>query len=53
MERHFLKTVPDNAAYEHDYEGADGMPSHIKVVSIGRLSLLRCLYAGGVLQLGT
>ena len=28
MERHFLKTVPDNAPYDHDYEGADDMPSH-------------------------
>ncbi len=42
MERHFLKTVPDNAAYEHDYEGADDMPSHIKSSVLG-VSLL--LYA--------
>lgn len=35
MERHFLKTVPDNAAYEHDYEGADDMPSHIKSSVLG------------------
>ncbi len=39
MERHFLKTVPDNAAYEHDYEGADDMPSHIKSSVLG-VSLL-------------
>lgn len=30
MERFFLRTVPDNGNYEHDYEGADDMPSHIK-----------------------
>ncbi|EAR7915087.1 YjbQ family protein [Salmonella enterica] len=45
MERHFLKTVPDNAAYEHDYEGADDMPSHIKSSVLG--------VRQGRLQLGT
>lgn len=37
MERHFLKTVPDNAPYDHDYEGADDMPSHIKSSLLGGL----------------
>ncbi len=35
MERHFLRTVPDNASYEHDYEGADDMPAHIKSSLLG------------------
>ncbi|MGB2134349.1 MAG: secondary thiamine-phosphate synthase enzyme YjbQ, partial [Pseudomonadales bacterium] len=31
MEAHFLRTVPDSASlYEHDYEGLDDMPAHIK-----------------------
>lgn len=51
MERHFLKTVPDNAAYEHDYEGADDMPSHIKSSVLG-VSLLLPVRQGR-LQLGT
>ncbi|EBG7564030.1 YjbQ family protein [Salmonella enterica] len=51
MERHFLKTVPDNAAYEHDYEGADDMPSHIKSSLLG-VSLLLPVRQGR-LQLGT
>ncbi len=50
MERHFLKTVPDNAAYEHDYEGADDMPSHIKSSVLG-VSLLLPVRQGR-LQLG-
>ncbi|HAE2265830.1 TPA_asm: YjbQ family protein [Salmonella enterica subsp. salamae serovar 60:g,m,t:z6] len=51
MERHFLKTVPDNAAYEHDYEGTDDMPSHIKSSVLG-VSLLLPVRQGR-LQLGT
>ncbi len=51
MERHFLKTVPDNAAYEHDYEGPDDMPSHIKSSLLG-VSLLLPIHRGQV-QLGT
>ncbi|EEE5336893.1 YjbQ family protein [Salmonella enterica] len=47
MERHFLKTVPDNAAYEHD----DDMPSHIKSSVLG-VSLLLPVRQGR-LQLGT
>ena len=35
MERFFLRTVPDNGNYEHDYEGADDMPSHIKSSMLG------------------
>ncbi|WP_435928166.1 secondary thiamine-phosphate synthase enzyme YjbQ [Dryocola sp. BD613] len=51
MERHFLKTVPDNADYEHDYEGPDDMPSHIKSSLLG-VSLLLPVHRGQV-QLGT
>ncbi len=51
MERHFLKNIPDNAAYEHDYEGADDMPSHIKSSTLG-VSLLLPVKNGRV-QLGT
>lgn len=35
MERFFLRAVPDNGNYEHDYEGADDMPSHIKSSMLG------------------
>lgn len=35
MERYFLRTVPDNGPYEHDYEGADDMPAHIKSSLLG------------------
>jgi secondary thiamine-phosphate synthase enzyme len=31
----FCNAVPDNAPYEHDYEGADDMPSHIKSSMLG------------------
>jgi secondary thiamine-phosphate synthase enzyme len=50
MERHFLKAVPDNATYEHDYEGADDMPSHIKSSLLG-VSLMLPVHHGR-LQLG-
>ena len=39
MEQYFLNAVPDNAPYEHDYEGPDDMPSHIKSSMLG-VSLL-------------
>jgi len=51
MERHFLQTVPDNAPYEHDYEGDDDMPSHIKSSLMG-VSLMLPLHKGRI-QLGT
>lgn len=51
MEQHFLKIIPDNAPYEHDYEGADDMPSHIKSSTLG-VSLLLPVKNGRV-QLGT
>ncbi|YCI81936.1 secondary thiamine-phosphate synthase enzyme YjbQ [Enterobacteriaceae bacterium] len=51
MERHFLKAVPDDAPYEHDYEGPDDMPAHIKSSLLG-VSLLLPVSQGRV-QLGT
>src|SRR5437762_4367541 len=32
VERFFDKLVPENADYEHDDEGPDDMPSHIRMV---------------------
>src|ERR1700694_3890315 len=32
VERFFEKLVPENADYEHDDEGADDMPSHIRML---------------------
>lgn len=51
MEQHFLRTVSDNAPYEHDDEGPDDMPSHIKSSLLG-VSLLLPVRHGHV-QLGT
>lgn len=55
MERFFLKRVPDVGAgdmdYEHDYEGVDDMPAHIKSVLIG--SALAIPVYDGRLNLGT
>ncbi|WP_285130417.1 secondary thiamine-phosphate synthase enzyme YjbQ [Leclercia adecarboxylata] len=50
MEQHFLKTVPDDARWEHDDEGPDDMPSHIKSSLLG-VSLLLPVNHGRV-QLG-
>ncbi|PDO83920.1 secondary thiamine-phosphate synthase enzyme YjbQ [Kosakonia pseudosacchari] len=51
MEQHFLQAVPDNAPYEHVYEGPDDMPSHIKSSTLG-VSLLLPVQKGRVV-LGT
>ncbi|WP_144884212.1 secondary thiamine-phosphate synthase enzyme YjbQ [Leclercia adecarboxylata] len=51
MEQHFLKSVPDGARWEHDDEGLDDMPSHIKSSMLG-VSLLLPVNHGSV-QLGT
>lgn len=48
MERHFLRTIPDNADYQHDDEGPDDMPSHIKSSLLG-VSLLLPIKDGRVL----
>lgn len=51
MERYFLRTVPDNGQWEHDYEGPDDMPSHVKSSLLG-VSLMLPVN-NGRLQLGT
>lgn len=51
MEQHFMRTVPENAAYEHNYEGADDMPAHIKSSLMG-VSLMLPVSRGRLL-LGT
>ncbi|MFU9136922.1 secondary thiamine-phosphate synthase enzyme YjbQ [Erwinia tasmaniensis] len=51
MEQHFLRTVPDNGPYQHDYEGADDMPAHIKSSLLG--VSLTLPVARGQLVLGT
>ncbi|HAT1574763.1 TPA: YjbQ family protein [Raoultella ornithinolytica] len=51
MEQYFLNAVPDNAPYEHDYEGPDDIPSHIKS-SMPGVSLLLPVQDGRV-SLGT
>ncbi|MFS2224115.1 secondary thiamine-phosphate synthase enzyme YjbQ [Pantoea sp. B65] len=35
MEHHFLRQVPENAPYQHNYEGVDDMPAHIKSSLLG------------------
>lgn len=51
MERHFLNAVPEDAPYEHDYEGPDDMPAHIKSSLLGVSLMLPVSH--GRLQLGT
>ncbi|MGB9096370.1 secondary thiamine-phosphate synthase enzyme YjbQ [Erwinia sp.] len=51
MEQHFLRTVPEKAPYEHDYEGADDMPAHIKSSLLGASLMLPV--SRGRLVLGT
>lgn len=45
------RIAPENAGYEHDSEGADDMPAHIKSMLTG--SALTVPFAGGRLMLGT
>ena len=52
MEKYFNRTVKENEPwYEHNSEGADDMPAHIKSVLIG--SSLTIPIANGKLNLGT
>jgi len=51
MEQHFLRSVPENAPYQHDYEGADDMPAHIKSSLLGTSLMLPV--SRGRLLLGT
>lgn len=45
MERYFRQTVPDNAYYQHDDEGRDDMPAHIKSALLG-VSLVLPIQSG-------
>lgn len=51
MEQYFLQSVPDHAHYQHNYEGSDDMPAHIKSSLLG-VSLLLPIQSGR-LALGT
>ena len=52
FESHFNKTVPENAPYyQHDAEGPDDMPAHIKASLMG--SSVNIPITGGELNLGT
>jgi secondary thiamine-phosphate synthase enzyme len=51
VERFFDKLVPENANYEHDDEGADDMPSHIRMVLTRTSETIPIV--DGKMQLGT
>ena len=52
MEQHFNKMIPENMPYyDHNLEGADDMPAHIKTSVLG--SSLTIPVTNGELNLGT
>jgi secondary thiamine-phosphate synthase enzyme len=51
VERFFEKLVPEDADYEHDEEGPDDMPSHIRMVLTRTSETIPTV--DGKLQLGT
>ncbi len=51
LERFFDKLVPEDAAYEHDDEGPDDMPAHIRMALTRSSENLPV--SGGRIQLGT
>lgn len=52
LERHFNQLAPENAPYyEHDTEGSDDMPAHIKASMLG--SSVTIPISDGRLNLGT
>ena len=52
FERFFNKTVPENAPYyQHDYEGSDDMPAHLKAAMLGHSVMIPI--TDGQLNLGT
>jgi len=51
VERFFEKLVPENAGYEHDDEGPDDMPSHIRMVLTRSSETIPIV--DGKMQLGT
>jgi secondary thiamine-phosphate synthase enzyme len=52
MEDHFLRAIPEShSLYEHNYEGLDDMPAHIKSSTLG--ASLTIPVANGHMLLGT
>jgi secondary thiamine-phosphate synthase enzyme len=51
VERFFDRLVPENADYEHDDEGPDDMPSHIRMVLTRTSETIPII--DGQMQLGT
>ena len=51
VERFFDQLVPETTGYEHDDEGPDDMPSHIRMVLTRTSEAIPII--GGKLQLGT
>jgi secondary thiamine-phosphate synthase enzyme len=52
FERHFNKLFPENASYyQHNYEGPDDMPAHLKAATLG--SHLQIPITNGKLNMGT
>jgi secondary thiamine-phosphate synthase enzyme len=51
LERVFARLAPESASYEHDSEGADDMPAHIRAALTQ--TQLSIPIAGGALVLGT
>lgn len=52
FEAYFNKMVPENAPYyQHDYEGSDDMPAHLKAALLG--SSVSIPITNGQLNLGT
>ncbi len=52
METHFNKMIPENMPYyEHDTEGSDDMPAHLKSIVIG--SSVSIPVTNGMLNMGT
>lgn len=52
FESHFNKMIPENLPYfQHNYEGADDMPAHIKASLLG--SALEIPITNGKLTMGT
>ncbi len=52
FEQHFNKMVPENAPYyEHNYEGPDDMPAHLKASILG--SSVSIPISNGRLNMGT
>ena len=51
VERYFARIAPESAAYEHDDEGPDDMPAHLRAALTA--TSLSIPVAGGAMALGT